>query len=463
MDYFDNNADYSVNEFYEQIEKLRKNLKKQGILTPEILEEKKSLLLGLQFTTPLYIEKQEENPEWYPDVDLDAIKEEIPFIDEVYEHMIHRGNGKEILDKISVTDATILVSDAHKATKRMGIVDSIKERIVGAVVPAIENVTKIAINDTSGVFVKPSGKYATDDILKRYPKIVKTMTDEVTRSVFTNKVEEHVPTSIKIQNGNKIEHGMIVLTPNSSLDPSVQTRIEKKFSFYDWAVMEAVSSLYEFAKDKKKLKNGKLIVDLESIDKLIKRDTKARSDKANILDSELVSSILKLLNNHISISDPSGNYEGNLLEGALDIIAGNVCLVVDKPIMFEYADTNGRKYIDSPEIDKLKLNGIHFTAENVAIYRFLLDRLRVIFGTYFMDGIHVNAVKTNSVPLSSIVDAVYPEGLQGYSDADSKRRFVWEHAKNICEAMKDNKSFFLDFDPDGVNPAGEKTIRFKRK
>ena len=76
MDYFDNNADCSVNEFYEQIEKLRKNLKKQGILTPEILEEKKSLLLGLQFTTPLYIEKQEENPEWYPDVDLDAIKEE---------------------------------------------------------------------------------------------------------------------------------------------------------------------------------------------------------------------------------------------------------------------------------------------------------------------------------------------------------------------------------------------------
>ena len=295
MDYFDNNADCSVNEFYEQIEKLRKNLKKQGILTPEILEEKKSLLLGLQFTTPLYIEKQEENPELYPDVDLDAIKEEIPFIDAVYEHMVHRGNGKEILDKISVTDATILVSDAHKATKRMGIVDSVKERIVGAVVPAIENVTKIAINDTSGVFVKPSGQYATGDILKRYPKLVKTMTDEVTRSVFTNKVEEHVPTSIKIQNGNKIEHGMIVLTPNSSLDPSVQTRIEKKFSYYDWAVMEAVASLYEFAKDKKKLKNGKLIVDLESIDKLIKRDTKARSDKANILDSELVSSILKLL------------------------------------------------------------------------------------------------------------------------------------------------------------------------
>ena len=463
MDYFDNNADYSVNEFYEQIEKLRKNLKKQGILTPEILEEKKSLLLGLQFTTPLYIEKQEENPEWYPDVNLDAIKEEIPFIDAVYEHMVHRGNGKEILDKISVTDATILVTDAHKATKRMGIVDSVKERIVGAVVPAIENVTKIAINDTSGVFVKPSGKYATGDILKRYPKLVKTMTDEVTRSVFTNKVEEHVPTSIKIQNGNKIEHGMIVLTPNSSLDSSVQTRIEKKFSYYDWAVMEAVASLYEFAKDNKKLKNGKLIVDLESIDKLIKRDIKARSDKANILDSELVSSILKLLNNHISISDPSGNYEGDLLEGEWDIISGNVCLVIDEPIMLKYGNANGRNYIDSLDIEKLKLDGIHFTAENIAIYRFLLDRLRIIFGSYFMDKTHVNTAKTNSVLLSSIIDAVYPEGLQGYVDADSKRRFVWEHAKNICEAMKDNKNFFLDFDPDGVNPAGEKTIRFERK
>ena len=28
MDYFDINADYSVNEFYEQMEKLRKDLKK---------------------------------------------------------------------------------------------------------------------------------------------------------------------------------------------------------------------------------------------------------------------------------------------------------------------------------------------------------------------------------------------------------------------------------------------------
>lgn len=152
----------------------------------------------------MYIEKQEENPEWYPDVNLDTIKEEMPFMDAVYEHMIHRGNGKEILDKISVTDATILVSDAHKATKRKGIVDSVKERIVGAVVPAIENVTKIAINDKTGNFVKPSGKYDMGDILKRYPNIVKTMTDEVTRSVFSNKVEEQVPTSFKIQREIKL-------------------------------------------------------------------------------------------------------------------------------------------------------------------------------------------------------------------------------------------------------------------
>lgn len=463
MDYFNNNEDCSVNEFYENVEKLRKNLKKQGILTPEVLEEKKSLLLGLQFTTPLYIEKQEENPDWYPDANIDTIKEELPFMDAVYEHMIHRGNGKEILDKISVTDATILVSDAHKATKRMGIVDSVKERVVGAVVPAIENVTKIAINDKTGEFVKPSGKYTTGDILKRYPNIVKAMTDEVTRSVFSNKVEEQVQTSYKIQQGNKTEHGMIALMSNSSSDPNVKSRIEKKFSTYDWAVMEAVASLYAFAKDKKKLKNGKLIVDLESIDKLIKRDVKARSDKANILDSELISSILKLLNNHISISDPSGNYEGDLLEGELDIISGNVCLVIEEPIMLKYGNANGRNYIDSLDIEKLKLEGIHFTAENIAIYRFLLDRLRVIFGSYFMDGMHENAVKTNSVPLSSIIEAVYPEGLQEYSDVDSKRRFIWEHAKNICEAMKDNNNFFLDFDADGVNPDGEKTIRFTRK
>ena len=80
-----------------------------------------------------------------------------------------------------------------------------------------------------------------------------------------------------------------------------------------------------------------------------------------------------------------------------------------------------------------------------------------------MDKTHVNTAKTNSVLLSSIIDAVYPEGLQGYVDADSKKRFIWEHAKNICQAMKDNKEFFLDFDADSTTPDGEKTIRFMRK
>lgn len=463
MDYLNNNADCSVNEFYEQVEKLKKSLMKQGILIPEVFEEKKALLLGFQFTTPLYIGRQEKNPEWYPDVNMDIIQAEIPFIDAVYEYMVHRGNGKEILDKISVTDATLLVSDAHKATKRMGISDCIKERIIGAVVPAIESITKVVINENTSVFVKPSGKYDVGDILKRYPKIIKTMTDEVTRSVFSNKVEEQIPTSYKIQKGNKSEHGIAVLTISTSSDPNVQSRIERKFSAYDWVVMEAVASLYVFAKDTNKLKNGKLIVDLESIDKLIKRDIKARSDKENILDSDLVKSIVKLLGSHISISDPSGNYEGNLLEGELDIISGRVCFVVDEPLMLEFSDTNGRNYIDSLDREKLKLEGIHFSAENIAIYRFLLDRLRVIFGSYFMDGTHTNAVKTNSVPLSSIIDAVYPDGLQGYGDVASKERFVWEHTINICEAMRDNKNFFLDFKDDEVNSKGEKIIRFIRK
>ena len=100
---------------------------------------------------------------------------------------------------------------------------------------------------------------------------------------------------------------------------------------------------------------------MESIDKLLKRDIKARSDKKNILDSELIDSIVKLLGIHVSISEPSGNYEGNLLEGELDIIDGRVCLVVDKPIMYEFANKNGRCYIDSREIDKLKLEGVHFS------------------------------------------------------------------------------------------------------
>ena len=67
------------------------------------------------------------------------------------------------------------------------------------------------------------------------------------------------------------------------------------------------------------------------------------------------------------------------------------------------------------------------------------------------------------VPFSSIIEAVYPDGLQEYEDVASKERFIWDHTINICNAMKDNTRFFVDYDADGINSKGEKFFRFKRK
>lgn len=314
------------------------------------------------------------------------------------------------------------------------------------------------INEKINELLIPSGKHDVENIIKRYPKKIKIMTDEVTRMVFSNRAEINSNISYKIK--NKEEYGMLNLIFNEPLNENEQSKI--KYSAYDWVVMEAVASFYMFAQEKY-LKNGQLIVDIESIDKFIKRNIKSRSCKENIWESELVKCINKLLSSHITIIESSGNYEGNLLEGYLDIISEKICLVVKKPIMLEFADMNGRNYIETLEIDKLKLKGIHFTFENIAIYRFILDRLRIIFGSYFIDEKHINAVNTNSIPLRSIIEAVYPEGIQQYADVASKERFIWEHTLNICEAMKKNTNFFLDYKHNEVNSKGDKTIRFLRK
>lgn len=58
----------SVNEFYNNANRLEKDLKKKGVISDEEIKEKRALLLAAQFTTRKYVECMEEEPEAYPEI-----------------------------------------------------------------------------------------------------------------------------------------------------------------------------------------------------------------------------------------------------------------------------------------------------------------------------------------------------------------------------------------------------------
>lgn len=471
MDYFDDNKLCSVNEFYQNAEKLKRKLKKNGAFTNEEIEEKKALLLGAQFVSKKYVELMEESPEEYPEISPADIMGEMEFIDAVHDYMIQYGDGEKILDSYPLVSAAIMVKTAHSEISNAGIDNCVTERIVHSVVPAIEAVTLIAINNAPQFNVATSKIINAQKVLNNYPDIVKLMTDEATRKVFTNKAERNQWSSFVVYKDNASDNASLLLSQSVSADPNNKVLIESDFSIYDWAVMEAVATMYAYAETNKKLDNGVVAIDIQSIDKILKRDVLSRMSqetKKNILASDIVRSLVKLMGNHVQIVDPAGNYEGDFIDAELAFVAYRLCLVVkSKPIFFAYADGNGRNHLESIVMDDLKLDlkkvGAIYSTETVAIYRYLLGRLKEIFGSYKMDNQHMNpkANYPNSVPMESIINAVYPEGLGKYKDITSKKRYILKNIEKVCKAMQAKKIFFNRYEP-SRNSKGDIVYTFHR-
>lgn len=456
MDYFDDEKLCSVNEFYDNAKKLKRKLKKNGTFTDEEIEEKRALLLGAQFVSKKYVELMEESPEEYPEILPVDIMGEMEFIDAVHDYMMQHGDGEKILDSYPIVSAAIMVKAVHSEISNAGINNCVAERIVHSVVPAIEAVTLKAINNAPQFNVSASKIINAQKVLKNYPDIVKLMTDEATREVFTNNAERNQWSSFTVYKGNASDNASLLLSQSVSADPNNKALIESDFSIYDWAVMEAVATMYAYAETNNKLDNGVVAIDIQSIDKILKRDVSIRMSKEtkkNILASDVVKSLVKLMGNHVQIVDPAGNYDGDFIDAELAFVASKLCLVVkSKPIFFAYADGNGRNHLESIAMDDLKLDltkvGAAYSTESVAIYRFLLGRLREIFGSYKMDKQHMNpkANYSNSVPLESIIKAVYPEGLGKYKDIASKKRYILKNIEKICKAMQAKGSFFKRYE-----------------
>lgn len=471
MDYFDDDKLCSVNEFYNNANRLEKDLKKKGVISDEEIKEKRALLLAAQFTTRKYVECMEEEPEAYPEILPAEIMGEMEYVDAVHDYMIQQGDGNAILDSYPIISAAIMVKTTHGKIIDAGIDDCIIDRIVHSVVPAIEAVTLKAINNAPQFNIQATNIINAQKVLNTYPDIVKLMTDEATRAVFTNKSERNQWSQFTVFDGKKFDNASLLLSQSVSADPRNKVLIERKFSIYDWAVMEAVATLYSYAETNNKLVNGAVAIDVQSIDKILKRNIKSRMSeeaRANILGTDIVGSLVKLMGNHVQIVDPAGTYDGDIINGELSFVANKLCVVVkSKPILFEYADGNGRNHLESIAIDNLKLNltkvRAEYTTETIAIYRFLLGRIKEIYGSYIMDNKHMTPKPnySNSITLDSIINAVYPEGLGKYKDITSKKRYILENTEKICKAME-NKKIFFKSSGRGSNTNGDITFSFFR-
>lgn len=451
MDYLEEKL-ISVNEFFRRAKRLEEDLREKGGSDDEV-EDGKVNLLALQFATREYIERQAKEPDMYPGVSADKIGEIYPYVEAVHQEMQPDDGGIKVLEGIDIASATLLVRDSYNAIKRCGVADSVKERITKSVANAIGKIVETGLNDAAGQYINEEAKLLESGaILKRYPNFVTTMTDEVTQKIFKNKVQREEPYAYPItRSPKKKDIGTIIMTSCCDGDDGHRADIEKPFSTYDWAVMEAVSTLYRYAESEGKLYNGKLIIDIKSIDKILRHDLSSRMSvetKGKLQEEDLCKSIRRLCGNHVQISEESGEYAGYLIDGEFKMIGNKLCLIVnEKPVLYDFADRNGRNYIHAIPLDDLKLKMI-YTPERIAIYRFLMERTLEIFGSFKKDEGYVKPKRTNSIPISSVIEAVYPEGLDAFVDSRSKERWIVENVNVVCEAMK-KKGFFTGYAEDG--------------
>lgn len=130
MDYIDNDKLSSVNEFYNNANRLEKDLKKKGVISDEEIKEKRALLLAAQFTTRKYVECMEKEPEAYPEILPAEIMGEMEYVDAVHDYMIQKGDENAILDSYPIISAAIMVKTTHDKIIDAGIDDCITDRIV---------------------------------------------------------------------------------------------------------------------------------------------------------------------------------------------------------------------------------------------------------------------------------------------------------------------------------------------
>ena len=461
MPNYDEKNEISLYKFFEVLDEDIRQKSLSGELSKDQVEQYRVNQLAKQFMGTQFIYRNVEYPALYPIMNLtealEAAKMLLPVVEETYHYFMQYTEGKSVVSRIDFHFTLAAANNAMAVLKDKGMVEGIPEGVIVDVREYLTKTYKIAINSPKNEYTNPkTGIINSDKIINRYPEMIYVIQDEVIQRIFKENEgskklnRQGGSNSFAIVKGNKKESGIILInTVATGADACIA---EGQFTYYDWAVMEAIISFYEDAVNRNQDNNGEILLDLKSIHKLLYHNHTSRMSREmqnNILDSNLVQSIKRLLGNYISISDPSGNYDGVLLDGELDFQNGKHCLRVKSlPILLDYIKNNGRNHFRILKEDEITLGLKKNNDERVAIYRYLVQRTNEIFGTYKKTDKQSgrNNKNTNSIPLSNIIKAVYPDYMVRYpgDKARRKKRDFLNNVIAILDAMKD-KDYFDDY------------------
>ena len=438
-----------------------------GKFSEDEIKDWEDYFFALQFQTRNYLKQHEQYPELFPEyLNEDAwIPGETiyPAFKELYDYLCGREIGEIAIEKVSVLTVAALTRIAVQAAKDAGF-ERNKERVVEAIGNTVEDITVIAANDKTGDFEdKETGLIKSEEILKRYPDTIKIMKDRVTQKIFKNEVkpDDITPYSFKMSKRESVE-GMVILAVVEQFRDDNRDDGGAYFSYYDWAVMEAVITLYQYADEKHGAdRNGRVVLDLKSIDKILKHNKSSRTantDAKKMNGTPLYDSLRKLRSIRVNISEGNHEFGGCILDGVFaKSDDGKLCFILDRrPVLYDYANSVGRNHILEVGLDSLCATpggndkySFRYTEEKISIYRYLIERVIEIFGTLKTDDEvdgekHIYPEKTNSIPFRNIVKAIYPNGLSNYKDPERKERAIRGSVDEVLKMMI-AKGFFTGY------------------
>lgn len=459
MDYINENEHVSLRKFYNIINEAEMNMIASGKYTKAEITDLRRKLISLQFATQKYLKMQEECPELYQDYNGAEIWEPADLVGEellgICEYLTNREVGEYALDEIDLLTTAALAKFAKETALEAGV-DDVKDRVIKSTAEAVEDVCIKALNDKTNSFIdEDSGEIKAGAILNRYPEIIKIMKDRVTQKLFKNDVTRDKLNPYNFKLGNEMVEGIVLISIDENVADDLLEEVKKPFSYYDWAVMEAVTSLYLYGINTQKDINGVVVLDIKSIDKVLKHNKNARTDATTpkeLMEKPIYKSLRKLMANYISIAEDGNEFAGFMLDAEFAKSEdGKLCLVVNKkPVLYDYADTIGHNHVGEIQMSELNLSqGMKYTEEKIAIYRYLMQRVLEIYGTLKtndkIDGkVNKQPRTTNSIPFSNVVKALYPLGLGHLGDVPRKEKRLLESVRDVLEAMK-SKDFFTEF------------------
>lgn len=359
----------SAKEWLAEYEKYIIELKTFHDYSPEQIEEYKNNFFALE----ILAEKNVSARKRYADnhnTDVEEIMELRPVVEEIIEMFQQQGDRNRYLEHISILSMEAIIKICQR---RLGAVAGAK--LIPSVVATTDEIFAITENDPSGRFeIDDTGLINVDEITYKYPKTIKIVRDLTTQAVFKKSMKNGFDENGVLSHKSKNGKDLVVIRTDNNQDLK---GAEEELSYFDWAVMEAIYSLFL-------AENTNMTLD--SISRVMKHSnakTASGVQKENWGETQLYKSIQKLCRIYIRISDESCDFheEGNIIDGKLltDHASGKLYLHIDSvPILCKHADK--LNHINTYSFDELELH-LNYNDYVISIYRFLIAEILARFGT----------------------------------------------------------------------------------